>query len=129
MNRAQLFYDLSKLLEKYVGQSSGIEDDIGIDEHEVDAKKFVGFFRAFWEYGWLADSDTSFVYSWAPWAAGIVENITLDAMSWVDRYGNTLQVRRFVLDDEELENELRRKKESGELAVKRSEINNTDITI
>lgn len=128
-NRAQLFYEVTKLIEKYVGLPSGVEPDIGIDEHQVDGEKFVAFFERFWQLGYLADSDNSFVYGWAPWAAGIVENITLIPTSWIDRRGNTLPVRRYQLDDSEQEQELKRKKEAGEIRIKNSEINNTDITI
>lgn len=128
-DRARLFYEITKVLENHVGLPSGVEDDIGVDEHEVDSGKFVKFFERFWQLGWLADGDDSFVAGWAPWAAGIVENITLNPVSWVDRRGNTLQVRRHQLVEKELEQELKRKKEAGEVEVKKSEINNTNITI
>lgn len=130
MNRAKLFYDLTKLIEPYVGLECGIEDDNPpMDEHRVDGEKFVLFFEKFWQLGWLADSDNSFVYSWVPWAAGLVENITLTSTSWIDRHGNVLPVRRYQLSDKNQEQELQRRKEAGEVEVKRSTVNNTDISV
>jgi hypothetical protein len=129
MNRARLFYEITKLIEHYVGLPSGVENDTGLDEHKVDAEQFVMFFERFWQTGWLADSSDSFLAGWASFAAGIVENITLQPVTWIDRRGNAIQVRRYELYVKELEEELRRKEKAGEIEVRHSETNNTDITV
>ena len=129
MNRARLFYEITKIIENYVELPSGIEDDNGIDEYEINADKFVVFFEQFWRLGWIADNEDSFVDGWSSWAAGIVENIILKPVSWIDRKGNELQIRHYQLSEKNLEQELERKRENGEVEVKKSEINNTDITV
>ena len=129
MDRARLFYEISKLAESYVGMPSGVGDDFGLDEHEVDAEQFVKFFARFWQLGWLADINDSFLAGWAPFAAGIVENITLEPVSWIDRRGNALEARRYKLFEKELEAELQRKHKADEKSVKRSEVNDTNITV
>lgn len=97
--RANLFYDLTKFLEKYVGQSSGVAEEWA-DEYMVDGDVFVAFFNKFWRTGLLSDVYGSFVTSWAEWAAGIVDNITLQPHEWRDRQGDILVVKRYKLEDE-----------------------------
>jgi len=100
-DRALLFFDIAQLLEKYVKQPCGVScNEYLADTMVVDATLFVAFFDKFWSCGWLGDSDSSFVYSWAEWAAGIVENITLQPTNWIDRKGKILKVQRYILDDE-----------------------------
>jgi hypothetical protein len=129
MNRARLFYEITKIVEHYVALPSGVENDDGLDEHLVEAGQFVKFFERFWQIGWLADSNDSFLAGWSSFAAGIVENITLKPVTWIDRRGNAIQVRRYQLSEKELEEELRRKEKVGEIEVRYSEINNTDISV
>lgn len=129
MNRARLFYEITKIIEYYVDLSSGVENDAGMDEHLIDAEQFVKFFERFWQIGWLADINDSFLAGWASFAAGIVENITLKPVTWIDRRGKAIQIRRYELSEKELEQELLRKENAGEIEVRHSETNNTDITI
>ena len=129
MNRAGLFYKMTKVLEEFVDRPSGVSDDDGQDEHRVDAGAFVEFFDRFWETDWLSNIDDSFVSSWARWAAGIVENITLTPVSWIDRCGEKLQVRRYMLRNKELEDLLEQKKNSDKQKVRRSEGALTDIVV
>ncbi|MEP3479623.1 MAG: hypothetical protein ABJZ55_10280 [Fuerstiella sp.] len=48
---------------------------------------------------------------------------------WVDRDGVELLIRRYRLDDASLEEQLEQKKQCGEVATVRCEINDTDITV
>ncbi|HEY8560954.1 MAG TPA: hypothetical protein VIL74_11325 [Pyrinomonadaceae bacterium] len=128
-NRARLFYEITRIVERYVASPSGVEDDAGLDEHTLDAERFVEFFERFWQIGWLADGRDSFLAGWASFAAGIVENITLQPVTWIDRRGNAIQVRRYELSESDLEEELLRREKAGEIEVRHSEINGTDITV
>jgi len=117
-DRALLFADLAHLLEKYVKLPCGISYNEGLDDMVVDAALFVAFFDEFWSWGWLGDSESSFVYGWAEWAAGIVENITLQPTTWIDRRGKPLKVQRYILDDE-AEKTLTRLKAEGVSVIKK----------
>ncbi|MEZ5427741.1 MAG: hypothetical protein R2747_15840 [Pyrinomonadaceae bacterium] len=99
MGRAALFYDIAVLLERYVGQSCGISVDNGMDEHEIDPDVFIAFFELVWKAGWIAEAD-GFIAGWASHAAGMIENITLEPRTWIDRDGVELKVARYLRNDE-----------------------------
>lgn len=91
--RAKLFYEMTLLVEPYVQLPSGVADDNGQDEHPVEAEAFLQFFERFWEIGWLGEKHGLF-HIWAQYAAGMVENISLEPREWVDRCGKRLSVLR-----------------------------------
>jgi hypothetical protein len=99
MGRAALFYDIARLLERYVGLPCGISADDGADEHRIDPASFIAFFERLWGEGWVLESH-GFVSGWAAHAAGMIENITLGSRRWVDRNGNELSVQRYLRADE-----------------------------
>jgi len=100
MDRAQLFYDIALLLERYVHLPCGIGPDPGDDEHRIDSTLFVPFFERVWSEGWLTDAQGGFLSGWATYAAGMIENISLQSHSWVDRHGVALSVQRYTRPDE-----------------------------
>lgn len=128
-NRAQLFYDIAAILEGHVGIFSGVQENKGVDEHIVHAEQFVRFFNRLWKNGWLVDNRSSMICGWTPWAAGIVENITLKSTNWVDRNGLLLPVQRYQLRDATLESILQKNRQNITPNEITSINNNTDITI
>ena len=128
-NRAQIFYDMAAMLEDHVGIFSGVQEHNGMDEHIVHAEQFVRFFNRLWENGWLVDHRSSMICGWTPWAAGIVENITLKPTNWIDRNGLVLPVQRYQLSDARLESILQKNRQNAAPDEVASTNNNTDITI
>ncbi|CAN5768072.1 hypothetical protein BH09VER1_BH09VER1_45710 [soil metagenome] len=100
MGRAALFYDIALLLERHVHLPCGIAPDPGDEEHRIDVSLFVPFFERVWSEGWLVDVQGGFLSGWAAYAAGIIENATLQSRTWTDRYGIQLSVRRYQKPDE-----------------------------
>ena len=100
MGRAAPFYDIARLLERYVGLPCGIAADGGQDEHRIDPASFIAFFERLWGDRWVLESD-GFVSGWAAHAAGMIENITLCSRRWVDRNGNELSVKRYLRPDDD----------------------------
>ncbi|MFO0979012.1 MAG: hypothetical protein U0996_21565 [Planctomycetaceae bacterium] len=101
MGRAQLFFDMTKLLEKHLECTSGIADDIGEDEHVINPGEFIKFFECFWQqHDWMGERQSGFYHAWAAIAAGMIENITLTPRRWVDRNGEVLTVNRYQRPDE-----------------------------
>lgn len=98
-NRADLFFDLAKTLERYVGKPCGIEVNPEDDEYRIDALRFIAFFEATHVGGWVTEPE-GFVGGWASHAAGMIENITLSAQTWTCRDGTVLPVRRYIRTDE-----------------------------
>jgi hypothetical protein len=99
MDRAKLFFDIARLLEQHVGMPCGISDDCGDDVHIINPEAFIAFFERFWDAGWLGE-DGGFLYGWAQYAAGAIENVTLEPRRWIDRNGRVLEVRRYPRPDE-----------------------------
>lgn len=99
MGRAALFFDIARLLERYIDAPCGIAADEGEDEHRVDSASFIAFFERLWGEGWVLESH-GFVSGWAAHAAGMIENITLRPNRWVDRNGDELIARRYLRPDE-----------------------------
>ena len=120
--RAQLFHDVAHLLEKYVKLPCGISYDSEMDCMWVNAELFVPFFDEFWGYGWLGDSKSSFVYGWAEQAAGIIENMTLTTVTWVDRSHTTLIPQRYASISDEDEALLKKRRDEGKAEVKTNRI-------
>lgn len=99
-DRADLFFDLAKTLERYVGKPCGIEVDLAAaDEYRIDALRFIAFFEAAYAAGWVTEP-RGFVIGWSSYAAGIIENITLKAQTWTCRDGTVLPVWRYIREDE-----------------------------
>lgn len=98
--RAQLFYDIALLLERYVNLPCGISPDTGEDEHLIDPAQFIPFFERVWKEGWPTDIRGGFLTGWAAYAAGMIENITLEKRTWVDRDGATLSPQRQMRPEE-----------------------------
>lgn len=98
MGRASLFNDIALLLERYVERPCGIRP-ASEDEHRIDPEIFMEFFEEFWNRGWIGE-ERGFVHGWAAYAAGMIENITLQPKTWVDRDGVELKVRRYLRMEE-----------------------------
>jgi hypothetical protein len=98
-DRARLFFEVAKLLERYVGAPSGIEEDKGEDEYRIHADQFYRFFELVHAAGWITEPQ-SFVAGWASYAAGMIENFTLSTRVWRCRDGSALKIQRYVRDDE-----------------------------
>ncbi len=94
--RAKLFYKITHLIElQFLECSSGLQDDNGEDEYLIDAQQFLEFFEEFWQQGWLAEKQGGILYNWAQYAAGMIENITLQPKKWTDRNGDVLEIQRY----------------------------------
>jgi len=100
MGRSRAFYDLTKILESYVDAPSGVSPDSGEDEHLIDPLLFEQFFELVWKTDWLAEKQSGLFYRWAQLAAGMLENITLQPRTWIDRNGEELQRVRYMRPDE-----------------------------
>lgn len=98
MGRTALFYDIALLLERYIERPCGISP-ASEDEHRIDPEIFMEFFEEFWNRGWIGEAG-GFVHGWAAYAAGMIENITLQPKTRVDRRGVELKVRRYLRQDE-----------------------------
>lgn len=96
-HRADLFVEVARLLERYVGRPSGIEEDN--DEYRIDAPVFIGFFEAVHAAEWIT-YPRGFLHGWAAHAAGMIQNITLTERTWTCRDGTALPVWRYLRDDE-----------------------------
>ncbi|MEM7335432.1 MAG: hypothetical protein AAF490_25360 [Chloroflexota bacterium] len=105
--RADLFYEVTTLLEKFLQTPSGMAPDNGSNEYYLSATQFPEFFEVFWQSGWLSDIESSFVIGWAEHAAGILMNISLNSAKWIDRNGRTLKIKRSPLHNSNLENLLK----------------------
>jgi len=69
--KAQTFIDDLKKLEISLNIQSGVSDEES-DEYYIDIEKFISFFDKIWE---TINVDSS-LYTWAQYAAGIIENTT-----------------------------------------------------
>jgi len=78
MGRAALFYDIALLLERHIQMPCGISPDFGEDEHMITPSEFIPFFERAWNEGWILETRGGFLSGWANYAAGMVENITLE---------------------------------------------------
>jgi len=78
----------------------GIAPDPGDDEHRIEPALFIAFFERVWDQGWITENRGGFLIGWAEYAAGIIENITLQQRAWTDRNGVLLFVRRYLRSEE-----------------------------
>jgi hypothetical protein len=102
VGRAELFYEITRLVEeKVLHQPCGVIE-MPYDEYEVDPEIFVRFFQRFWQEA-LAGDGVQFLYSWAQYAAGIVENITLTPLILKNRRGEVLYPSRYMLSERDFE--------------------------
>lgn len=97
---AQAFFDQTQLLEGYVNAPSGISPDFGENEHLIDPSLFEQFFELVWKADWLVEKQNGLFHPWARLAAGMLENITFQPRTLIDRNGEELLRIRYMRPDE-----------------------------
>lgn len=116
-SRAELFFDIAKLLEERLQQPCGLTNYSSIDEYGVNPTEFINFLECFMSYVWDGEG-VDHLYNWAEYAAGMIINITLEPRFWKNRHGQTLFPVRYMLDGE-TEIELSRKEQQFEKQTKK----------